>query len=329
MDAEQYSSGEGTHFLTDTDAVMNSFFTYCHAAGPTLCALYASSPSTIEVRLATLLATLKNSPVIVPASSPNSRPEIITFSRVRKLISSALYRPLVVFPALASALAALESGDGKPFLSISPQFQDQLPLCDTTSSPDPEPEMPEVESSADASLAILCTDQAPFTGGVSAFSSYVEQCSNASKSAGATMASMRLGCVEWDVRAKWRFKGPFGADAETKILFVGNRADNITPLKSAYINAAKFPGSVVLEQNSYGHTSLSMPSRCTAKTIQEYFQEGAMPREGKVCEGDLIPFQPWNSSSATVVAEDDEHAELDEALMRLMEFPPPFGPRGR
>jgi hypothetical protein len=177
----------------------------------------------------------------VPASSPNSRPEIITFSRVRKLISSALYRPLVVFPALASALAALESGDGKPFLSISPQFQDQLPLCDTTSSPDPEPETPEVKSSADASLAILCTDQAPLTGGVSAFSSYVEQCSNTSKSAGATMASMRLGCVEWGVRAKWRFDGPFGADAETKILFVGNRADNITPLKSAYIKRRGFP----------------------------------------------------------------------------------------
>jgi hypothetical protein len=154
-----------------------------------------------------------------------------------------------------------------------------------------------MESSADASLAILCSDQAPFLGGVSAFSKYLEECENASKSAGATVASMRLGCVDWGVRAKWRYAGPFKTNLSTPVLFVGNTADNITPLRNAYKSTEGFPGSVVLEQNSYGHTSLSMPSRCTAKTIRAYFQEGRMPEKGTVCESDLVPFQPRNNTA--------------------------------
>lgn len=36
------------------------------------------------------------------------------------------------------------------------------------------------------------------------------------------------------------------------ILFIGNLADNVTPLQSAIDNSARFPESVVLQQNSYG-----------------------------------------------------------------------------
>ncbi|KAE9378684.1 alpha/beta-hydrolase [Stipitochalara longipes BDJ] len=322
VDPKQYSSGEGTHFLADTDAVMNSFYTYCYQAGPDLCSFFSPSPTEIETRLNTFLANLKTHPVIVPASSSNNRPEIITFSKVRKLISSSLYQPLVVFPGLASALSALESGNGSTFLQLSPGQDDQLPLCDSSSSPsDPTPEIPEVEGSADASLAILCSDQPAFTGGVSAFSTYLSSCTNASTSAGATMASMRLGCVDWAVQAKWRFDGPFGSDVETKILFVGNTADNITPLRNAYEGAKSFNGSRVLRLDAYGHTSLSMPSQCTAKYIRGYFQEGTMPEEGTVCEGDLKPFQPWKSTSRAESCEEQGDVELDEALMALMKAP--------
>jgi hypothetical protein len=246
-----------------------------------------------------LLESLRISPAIVPSSSSNSKPELITYSKVRKLISSALYRPLVVFPSLAEALSALEAGDGKPFLQLSPAQQYELALCDSnTGQPaEPFPEIPEMESSADASLAILCSDQAPFLGGVSAFSKYLDECENASKSAGAIMASMRLGCGDWSIRTKWRYASPFKTNISATILFVGNTADNITPLRNAHKSAEGFPGSVVLEQNSYGHTSLSMPSRCTAKTIRAYFQEGRMPEKGTVCEGDLVPFQPWNGTA--------------------------------
>jgi TAP-like protein len=285
VDAEQYSSGEGTHYLTDTDAVMASFYTYCHRAGPKLCAFHNSSPSAIETRLTTLLAKLKTYPVIVPASSSsNGRPEIITYSKVRKVISSSLYRPLVMFPGLAEALAALESGDGRPFLELSSQGQEELPLCDSNNTPEtgePSSEIPEVEGSADASRAILCSDQAPFEGGVEAFGHYLEGCENASRSAGATMASMRLGCVEWAIKAKWRFSGPFGANKRTPILFVGNTADNITPLLSAHQNARRFPGSMVLKQNSYGVSPFPSLVEIIGLTVKAYIPLHAISLHGK------------------------------------------------
>ncbi|PMD15209.1 hypothetical protein NA56DRAFT_650351 [Hyaloscypha hepaticicola] len=111
--------------------------------------------------------------------------------------------------------------------------QYELPLCDpNTGQPaEPSPETPEMEISPDASLAILCSDQAPFLGGISAFSNYLDKCENASKSASETMASICLGCVDWGIRAKWRYAGPFKTNISTPILFVGNTADNITPIE--------------------------------------------------------------------------------------------------
>jgi hypothetical protein len=51
-----------------------------------------------------------------------------------------------------------------------------------------------------------------------------------------------------------------------------------------------------------------------------------MPKVGTVCAGDLVPFQPWNSTFRTEPhgEEVEEDMELDEALMALMKFPP-FG----
>jgi len=41
-----------------------------------------------------------------------------------------------------------------------------------------------------------------------------------------------------------------------------------------------------------------------------------------VCEGDLVPFQPWNiTSSSRAWTEKVEDAELDMALMELMKAP--------
>ena len=176
---------------------MDSFYTYCHQAGPSLCAFHASSPLAIRTRLSTLLVQIKIHPVIAPVSDLNSRPEIITFSKVRRMIASALYRPLVIFPDLAESLAALESGDGRPFLDLSSQGQNEMPMCDSgTRNPEPTPNIPEVEGSADASRAIQCSDQAPFEGGVKGFQAYLGECQGASRAAGATMAGMRLGCIE-------------------------------------------------------------------------------------------------------------------------------------
>lgn len=220
-----------------------------------------------------------------------------------------------MFPPLAEALTALESGDGNSFLDLAGRNEGDPFLCDDGRET-PTPELPEVEGSADASKAILCSDQGFQNDTVDVFGDYLEKAVSVSKAAGATMASMRLGCVGWSVEAKWRFIGPFTGNTSHPILFIANTADNVTPLISARRNSKGFPGSVVLVSNSYGHTSLSTPSQCTARYIRRYFQYGTLPEEDTVCDPDLVPFERWNTSTSDM-SDDD----LKDALLKLLEAP--------
>ncbi|PVH82334.1 alpha/beta-hydrolase [Cadophora sp. DSE1049] len=366
VDARDYVSGAPTRFLQDTDKVMDSFYRFCHLAGPKLCAFHASSPEAIEARLQNLLQSIKTRPVIVPAStSLNPRPEIVSYSKVMRLVTSALYRPLVIFPSLAEAFAALEAGDGRPFIDLTSQGGEELPPCESrlenpANPENPTPEVPEAEGSADASKAIMCSDGEPIPGGVGEFATYAGELMDLSKSAGSSMASMVIGCVGWQVRGKWQFTGPFEGNTSHPILFIANTADNVTPLRSALANAEGFPGSVVMIQNSYGvsslfpnshlilpffllpsarfslhsdpqrsnqadtteHTTLSCPSRCTARTIRSYFQNGTLPSNGTICPADLVPFEPWKLDSVSAsLSSGSEDERLDFALRELMMAP--------
>ncbi|KAH7417696.1 TAP-like protein-domain-containing protein [Cadophora sp. MPI-SDFR-AT-0126] len=328
VDARDYVSGAPTHFLQDTDNVMDSFYRFCHLAGPKQCAFHATTPEAIEARLQTLLKRIKTHPIIVPAStSLNPRPEIVSYSKLQRLITSALYRPLVMFPSLADTFVALEAGDGRPFIDLTSQGGEELPLCDSRleNPADPEnptPEVPEAEGSVDASKAIMCSDGEPIPGGVEEFSVYAGKLMDLSKSAGSSMVSMVLGCVGWKVRGRWQFTGPFEGNTSHPILFIANTADNVTPLRSALANAEGFPGSVVMIQDSYGHTTLSCPSRCTARTIRSYFQNGTLPANGTICLADLVPFEPWKlNSGAASLSSGSEDERLYFALRELMMAP--------
>jgi hypothetical protein len=206
VDAIEFSFGNGTHFVMDTDKVMESFYHFCHLAGPTDCAFYSETPELIEARLNNLLQRLKTNPVIVPApNSSGKRPQIVKYSSARRMIASALYRPLLLFPTLAVALSELELGDGRQFIDLSGQGSGDPFLCE--SDPGPSPELPEVEGSGDASNAVLCSDGGIMTATAQEFGEYVDMLTDISKSAGPTMSEMRLACVGYTVEAKWRFSG--------------------------------------------------------------------------------------------------------------------------
>lgn len=196
----------GTGFLADTDKVMDGFYFHCHRVGPELCAMYDSSPANIEDRIDTLLEDLRIHPVVVPASSSKTRPEIVTFSKLRQLIVSCLYRPIITFPLLDKVLAALEKGDGLPYIRLT-ATDEELQLCKAESQ-DPA-ELSEIPGSADGGTAVLCTDAAPLEGGVEAFAKYVKVLEGISKVAGAAMGGMALVCAKWPIAAKWRFAGKF------------------------------------------------------------------------------------------------------------------------
>jgi hypothetical protein len=204
VDAEELTSGSGIQFIQDADKVMEAFYDFCHVAGPAECRFYASSPAKIEERLDHLLEKIKKNPVVVPALSTGGLPAVVSYSGVRRMIASALYRPIVMFPHLSDALAGLEIGDGISFMQFSAVYGWDPFRCDTDpSTPKPEPS----DLVPAAPNAILCSDAEFAKITLEDFQDYVSQLSWASKSVGATMATMRLGCVGWSVEAKWRFAG--------------------------------------------------------------------------------------------------------------------------
>lgn len=215
VDVVEYSAGRGIHFIQDADTIMAAFYHFCHAAGQELCAFHLDSEKAIGTRLERLLENIRKNPVIVPGSSSSSgRPQIVSYSKVKRMIGSTLYRPLVMFPALADALAALEKGDGRVFLELATQRFDDPFLCETRygvqeggDPTDPTPEMPEAEVSEDGGTAIICSDGGWMNDTVDEFGAYVDEVMMMSKSVGAIMAEMRLECVHWSVQAKWKFDG--------------------------------------------------------------------------------------------------------------------------
>jgi pimeloyl-ACP methyl ester carboxylesterase len=215
VDAVEYSSGRGIHFIQDADTIMAAFYHFCLVSGSELCAFYLDSEKGIETRLEKLLENIRKNPVVVPGSSSSSeRPQIVSYSKVKKTIGSTLYRPLVMFPALADALTALEVGDGRVFLDLATQGSDDPFLCDARygaqdggDPADPTPEVPEAEVSEDGGNAIICSDGGWMNDTMDEFGVYVSELVTLSKSVGATMAEMRLECVHWSIQAKWRFDG--------------------------------------------------------------------------------------------------------------------------
>lgn len=262
----EWTTNTHASFSNDADKVMNAFYKYCHLAGPDGCAFYSSTPEAIEERLAGLLENLKVRPVVVPVPLRIAGlPEIIYYSSVRQLIASSLYSPVHVFPALANILASLEAGDGTPFVDLYGASQTPL-SCDPGNSSSP---IEDKMATADAFPAVLCTDGGEMDDSIEAVEGYTKDLLKASKAAGAVNAMTRMSCVGWRIRAKWRYSGmscsailtkriskccigAFAGKTSYPILFIGNKADNVTPVKNSIQNAEGFENATVLILDSAG-----------------------------------------------------------------------------
>lgn len=311
VDYVEWITGTHANFLADADKVMEAFYVYCHKYGPDTCAIWESTAAKIEQRVDKLLQRLKTHPVVVaPPPQRMELPEIVTYSSMKRLISAALYRPIYMFSHLARIIAALEESNGRPFVEyVAAQGRTQFScscLLDGRL-----PGAIEEEAKDDASTAIMCTDGGRFNETLEDFIEYANELMQLSKSSGAVNTLFRLSCAGWTEPAMWRFAGPFQATTAFPILFVANIADNVTPLRSAIANMAGFPGSTLLIQNSYGHTTLSAPSLCTGKKIRAYFQQGELPGMNESCEADITPFQePDIEANAFYESGTEEEREL-------------------
>ncbi|MCJ1395059.1 hypothetical protein MMC18_007940 [Xylographa bjoerkii] len=293
VDGADYAANGWLKNLLDIDGITSAFAAACFRAGPTLCAAHdLRGPSAILETLSTVLSDVRANPI--PAFH-NSIPTTITHSDVVLFLFSLWYSPLFGFPFAASVIQQLAARNGTAFAALKASLTAHV--CDL-------PAARERDTSA-AQIAILCTDGDGYGGGGIAtqdeFRAYVAQLRAQSPLFHECWARVRLPCAGFDVRAKWRFEGPFGAQTAHPIVFTSQSLDPVTPLPNAVQGTRIFPGSVVLETKGLGHCAVSMPSVQGLLAVREYFHSGELPPNGTRYEVYEGPFGEKGEGVQTAV----------------------------
>ncbi|GJE96255.1 alpha/beta hydrolase [Phanerochaete sordida] len=280
-DVEDYYNGSWSGALRDTDKALRMVLDGCVSAGPEACALYETTTDEIHARLTAIYTHLKRSPMPVYDDTGKNY-GLIDYKVAREALFRLLAAPYSRgdgYPAmeLLDALAAAERGDALPLARVARIVPTRSPFkCACPGEP-----APRVANTADAKAAIACADAGPRFETLEDMEA--EYSKMAELSEFADMWPIRGQCSGWKIRAAERYTGAFVANTSFPILLVGNTADPITPILHARRISKGFQNSVVLQQDSAGHCSLSATSFCTLMTIREYIRQGKLPANGTVC----------------------------------------------
>ncbi|KAF8890364.1 hypothetical protein BD779DRAFT_1610817 [Infundibulicybe gibba] len=297
-DAENYYSTLWDNNLLDTDKALQTFFDGCHQAGPKLCPFYEPTPDQISRKLDYLFETVSVQPV--PAYT-QSQYGLMDYARLRLTVFNSLYRPYQTFPLLANGLAKLISGDATALYGLS---EGSRFSCSCNKNE------PFVRVFDEAHVAILCGDGQTVPRDFKSAEKFYKKFSDASRG--------------WPDVPKSYFRGPFEAKTCFPLLLIGNTA--------AKKMSKGFPGSVVLTQDSPGHSSISCPSTCTQKYVRGYFVDGTLPPVDKICPVTRGPFERQRLqdqdgpegqtlfNSSEVISPEDR--ELLDAIERIHSFLP-------
>lgn len=231
-DAEDFARGEWLTNLQDTDKIVTRFGEYCDKAGPEKCPLYTKGGGqAISERFEDTVDSLVNNPIGVPAVG-SLAPDLITYSDIMSVIVQAFYGPIQFFPNLASLLDDLSKRNGTS-LAIAKQASQQV-FAPSKECFDAPPyttgcRTPGLETPP----AILCTDADSRTYDMSKadFKAYADELRQQSRWFGDTWAQIRMNCVGYDVRPKWRVPGPFTGRTAKPMLILNNKLDPVTPLR--------------------------------------------------------------------------------------------------
>lgn len=283
VDSENYFATLYSNNLLDTDKSLQSFFDSCFEGGPHLCPFYESSPQAIARKLDELTQSIFLRPVPVVTGLSYG---LVDYSRLRNTVFLSLYSPYTDFPRLAQGLADLARGNGTTLY----QFL-ETPVFDCACGTQ-VPLQPVLEGRN----VIGCTDGKEVRDTFEESEAYLRDLLRQSQWA-ELWATLRIGCLAWPKQEKKHFQGPFVGNTSHPILWIGNTADPVTPVASAHKMSKGYPGSVVLTQDSPGHSSLSAPSTCTVRYVRDYFTNGTLPAEGVVCPVDSPIFSAQKSST--------------------------------
>lgn len=285
----QHYTGVLPSDVEDTDAAFFSFFQYCHNAGPEKCSFYGNSttPEDMERRYLNILQNLREFPLVIADPSLSPIPKVLTDFEVSNQAFQQMYQPMQNFPKVADTLLAIESGDIKTLTELTSAAASE---SDPTHDPN--------YSSSEATRLITCLD-ANTNFPIKSYDDYLdarELYRRKSYYGGENSAKTNLlFCIGLSITPppSQQFPGfdPTGTTTSFPILFLNPIRDPITPLSSAHKMSELFPGSVVLAQDSTGHSTRASESACTKQYTLAYMGEGSLPPQDTVCQADILPFR--------------------------------------
>ncbi|KAK6988665.1 Abhydrolase-4 domain-containing protein [Favolaschia claudopus] len=293
MDPEDYYATSWMTVLQDTNKTWNVFLESCVSAGPSACALYEFTPAAIQAKVTRLSEQLKTRPIpVITASldsSSTSSYHVVDYSVLRQTMFVALYTPYASFQPLASALHDLSLGNASALYEMSGLFAPpyRCPADAATAAHEGWLNI------LDSQVAIQCNDGAAISADYDDVRAhYAELCAI---SEWCDVLLPGLTCLGWPEYLKSNATLSFTANTSFPMLVISNSVDPASPHANGVKVSQRFPGSVLLTQDSPGHTSIGAPSTCTWSHVAAYLVNGTLPALGTVCpvaEGaELFPTQ--------------------------------------
>ena len=292
-----------------TDAVYEGFIQECFESGDA-CPLAAGYVSAEELHnnLTRSILHLYDDPIPVYINA-SLHGEVRFFDVAWKGIFPSLYKP-TTWPQTAENLAALMQGNfSVPYLAWS---------------------VPESTWSDfyEANVVIVNSDLAPRDQLTRRKKTRpeilvaMEAFHNTSTIAGDTEADSLFQLEAWRYARSHSFVPAERVKTAHPLLILSTSLDPICPLVYAQKANAVYEGSVLLEQKSMGHCTVSMPSNCTARHVRQYLDTGKLPEVGTTCEIDEPYFPKAKDESEPVKGLSRHDEELAEALKALANDPP-------
>ncbi|KIW17219.1 hypothetical protein PV08_04410 [Exophiala spinifera] len=312
VDADDYAATGWTTNLQDNNQTWTKFFEYCFEAGPK-CALFDATAThhvDIQTKVEAFLFGLIDDPMPVLL---NGNLAMITYHLLKASIHLALYFPSDYWPRLAASLRVLMDGDAQGTFSlfdfaetfhnassgdfvpsITP-WQSIHPLPGRQIGPVSEPYVPGYAWQLEASVSVLCGDGDDITSlSKERFTERVKLLQSQSRIVGPLWAEITMHCVHWPASVRPaprnRFTGPFGSNLSdydpraSPLLFIGNTADPVTPVRNAVKMSEKHEGSVLLTQDVPGHCcGTGNSGACAQGILKNFFANGTLPAPGIVC----------------------------------------------
>ncbi|MHB1534255.1 MAG: alpha/beta hydrolase [Acidimicrobiales bacterium] len=244
------------------DGELNMFFAQCVASAT--CAWKPGAHP--HQAFNALLAKVRASALAVPGTNQTVGPAELLYGTGDALYDTASW------PDLASALAAMDAGDGEPMLNLFNQYfelQSNGTYSDVAAAEtavncldDPAPSIPQVQADAPAAEAM-----APVFGLLNLYG--------------------EIGCDLWPVK-------PTGAPhaitaaGSPPIVVVGSTGDPITPYPWAQHLASQLAAGVLLTRVGDGHTGYGA-SVCIQDQLNPYFIDLKPPAAGTRCPSGSNP----------------------------------------